>query len=190
MKKKRAVMVEADGDVGWVVKTENDTANENYKNRLQKDIHRFSNTPNLTDEAFAGNLSGVALQFKLWGLEQNASQKERKFKRALQRRLELIMNVLGIKGKDFDWRDINIVFTRNMPMNVPDIVDMVVKLKGIISDKTLFSLLPFVEDPDEEIEMMDQSIDLDEIDLSEDDEEEEPGEEVMETEAEDEETEQ
>ena len=68
MKAKRVILVEGDGDADWLTKTIQDTAMENYKTRLQTDIHTFSMTPNLTDESFAGNLSGIALQFKLWGL--------------------------------------------------------------------------------------------------------------------------
>jgi SPP1 family phage portal protein len=150
MRKRRVILVDDDGDANWLVKDVNDAAQENYKERLQEDIHRFSLTPNLTDEKFAGNVSGIALQFKLWGIEQKAAQKERKFKRALQRRIELITNFLGVKGKQFDWREVSIVFTRNAPPALPEIVDMVIKLRDFISDETLRAALPFIEDPVEE----------------------------------------
>ncbi len=150
MRKKRVILVDDDGDANWLVKDVNDAAQEHYKERLQEDIHRFSLTPNLTDEKFAGNVTGIALQYKLWGIEQKAAQKERKFKKALQRRIELITNFLGVKGKTFDWRDISIVFTRNAPPALPEIVDMVVKLRDFISDETLRAALPFIDDPVEE----------------------------------------
>lgn len=154
-KSKRVLLVDGDGDASWLTKTMQDTATENYKTRLQTDIHRFSMTPNLTDENFAGNLSGVALEFKLWGLEQLAVYKERKFKRGLQRRIELLCNFLKLKtDKEEDWRKININFTRNIPMNVPDMVDMVVKLNGIISQQTLLARLPFIDDPAKELEQI------------------------------------
>ena len=147
--------MDGDGDASWLTKTMQDTATENYKTRLQTDIHRFSMTPNLTDENFAGNLSGVALEFKLWGLEQLAVYKERKFKRALQRRIELLCNFLKLKtDKEDDWRTININFTRNIPMNIPDVVDMVVKLNGILSQQTLLARLPFIDDPAKELEQI------------------------------------
>lgn len=152
MKKDRVLLVDGEGDVGWVTKTIQDAATENYKNRLDSDIHKFSMTPKLTDEDFAGNLSGVALEFKLWGLEQLAAQKERKFKRALQRRIELFCNFMKVKGRSYDWRAINMTFTRNMPMNVGDLVDQAVKLKGIVSDQTVLSRLPFIDDPKQELE--------------------------------------
>jgi SPP1 family phage portal protein len=148
MKKHRVLLLGAEDGAEWLTKTMQDTAAEHYKSRLSDDIHKFSMTPNLTDEAFAGNLSGVALEFKLWGLEQSAAQKGRKFKRALQRRVELICQYLSLKGRPlYDWRSVSPVFTRNMPMNVPDLVKMVVDLRGILSNRTLLSQLPFVSDP-------------------------------------------
>ena len=108
MKKNRVILVTGEGDADWLIKQINDAALENYKTRLEKDIHKLSKVPNLTDEAFAGNLSGIALRYKLWGLEQNTAQKERKFKRGLQRRIELIANYYRAFNEHFDWRDIEI----------------------------------------------------------------------------------
>lgn len=167
MKKKRVLLIDGNGDVMWLTKTIQDTAVENFKTRLDNDIHKFSMTPKLTDEAFAGNLSGVALQFKLWGLEQLAAQKERKFKKAIQRRIELFCNYAEVRGRDFDWRDIDMVFTRNMPTNISDIIDQAVKLKGIVSDQTVLSMLPMVDDPAAEMQkIQDESSGV--VDLSED----------------------
>lgn len=151
MKKNRVILVDEDGDASWLTKDINDKAAENHKSRIQSDIHRFSLTPNLTDEAFAGNLSGVALQFKLWGLEQASAQKERKFKKGLQRRIRLICNFLGLHDKRYDWRSIQITFVRNIPAQLTDAVEAVTKLTGILSRETLFALLPFVDDANSEI---------------------------------------
>ena len=166
MKAKRVILVEGDGDADWLTKTIQDTAMENYKTRLQTDIHTFSMTPNLTDESFAGNLSGIALQFKLWGLEQVASQKERKFKRALQRRIELLCNFLGFKNKEIDWRSLDITFTRNIPMNLTDAVKTVVDLNGILSQETLLAQLPFISDPTKEMERI-KAEQIEDVDLDE-----------------------
>jgi SPP1 family phage portal protein len=152
----------------WLIKELNDAAIENFKNRLRKDIHALSKTPNLTDEQFAGQLSGVAIAYKMWGMEQIAAIKERKFKKGLQRRLELITNILNLKGKQYDWKAINITFSRNMPQNLVEIVQMVSQLKGIVSDETLLSQLPFVEDVASELEALEaarETIDLDSIQM-------------------------
>jgi SPP1 family phage portal protein len=158
-KKSRRVMVDGDGGLEWVTKDQSDQAIENYKTRLASDIHKFSKTPDLTDEAFSGNISGIAIEFKLWGLEQNASQKERKFKKGLQRRIELITNILNVRGGNYDWRDIKITFTRNMPTNAKEIVEMVNMLRGFLSNKTLISQLPFIGDVNEELELIEQEKD-------------------------------
>lgn len=151
MKNNRIIKVEDGGDARWLIKEINDTALENYKNRLNKDIHKFSNIPDLSDEAFAGDLSGVAIRFKLFCLEQIASMKERKFKKALQRRIELITNILNIKGGNYNYTDIDMSFTRNIPTNTTELVNMVTQLKGTLSEQTLVAQLPFITDPQAEI---------------------------------------
>lgn len=83
----------------------------------------------MSDEQFAGNLSGVAISYKLWGLEQVTAIKERKFKRSLQRRAELITNILHITSNPaYDYRDISIQFRRNQPQNLPELAEVVTKL--------------------------------------------------------------
>ncbi|UHR03275.1 phage portal protein [Peptoniphilus sp. GNH] len=63
MKDKVILLDRADGQAAqWLIKTINDTALENYKNRLDSDIHKFAKVPNLSDEHFAGNVSGESLR--------------------------------------------------------------------------------------------------------------------------------
>jgi len=156
MKRSGAILVDGDGDVDWLIKQLNDVALNNYLERINNNIHKMSKTPDLTDEKFAGNVSGIAAEYKLWGMEQNAVQKERKFKKALQRRIKLITNFMRVQSKDYNYRDINITFTRNIPTNTKEIVEMVQELKGIVSDKRALSLLPFIDDVDEELELIEQ----------------------------------
>lgn len=151
MKENRVILVEGEGDADWLIKNVNDAALENYKSRLNKDIHKFSDVPDLSDESFAGDLSGVAIRFKLFCLEQIASMKERKFKKALQRRIELITNILNIKGGNYTYTDIDMSFTRNIPANLLELVQMVTQLKGTLSEGTLISQLPFVTDVQAEL---------------------------------------
>ncbi|AKA68537.1 phage portal protein [Clostridium scatologenes] len=152
MKENRVILIEGDGDADWLIKNVNDAALENYKNRLNKDIHKFSDVPDLSDESFAGDLSGVAIRFKLFCLEQIAAMKERKFKKALQRRIELITNILNIKGGNYTYTDIDMSFTRNIPANVTELVNMVTQLKGTLSEGTLIGQLPFVTDVQAEMD--------------------------------------
>lgn len=156
MKQKRAIILEDGGNVDWLLKHVEDTALENYKNRLREDIHLGANVPNMTDEAFGGNLSGVAVSYKLWGLEQICAIKERKFKRALQRRIELITHMLNLQGHHFDYRDIDMRFRRNKPQNILEQSQIVGNLSSMLSKETLLQLLPFIDNPKEEIEKLDE----------------------------------
>lgn len=152
MKENRVLLMDEGTSAEWLIKQENDATMENMKNRLDKDIHKFAKCPNLADEEFASNASGVAIKFKLLGTENLTSIKERKFKRGIQQRLELISAIDGLIRGGFDWRVIDIIFKRNIPSNDADIANTVNTLSGIVSDETLLAQIPFVEDVEAELE--------------------------------------
>lgn len=154
MKEKGAIILEDGGDIQWLIKEVSDSPLENYKNRLREDMHIFSNVPNLTDENFGGNLSGVAVSYKLWGLEQICAIKERKFKRGLQRRIELITNMLNLMGGNYDYRDIDIQFRRNKPQNLLEIAQIIQMLADLLSKESRLKMLPDVDNPQEELEKL------------------------------------
>ena len=108
----------------------------------------------MTDENFSANASGVAIKYKLIGLEQIRSRKERLFKKAIQRRIELIFSVNSILDDKFDFRDIEFAFSDNIPANVKEMAEIVKSLTGIVSQSRLLSLLPFINDPQEEMQII------------------------------------
>lgn len=143
----------SEGKAEYLIKNINDSALENFKNRLVEDIHKFAQIPNLTDEQFAGNVSGESMKYKLMGLENITGIKEAKFKKGLMRRIELLCNFLNIATNDLMlYTDIQPIFTRNKPQNETELANMVKGLYGILSDETLISILPFIENAREEIE--------------------------------------
>ena len=154
MKEKGAIILEDGGDIQWLVKEVGDAALENYKKRLREDMHIFSAVPNLTDANFGGNLSGVAVSYKLWGLEQICAIKERKFKRGLQRRIELITHILNIQGGRYDYREIGIQFRRNKPQNLPEIAQIITMLSGELSRETRLQMLPTIDNVQDELQKL------------------------------------
>lgn len=142
MKEQRVLLMETDAKAEWLTKQINDTYVENLKNRIDTQIHKFSRCPALTDADFAANASGVAMKYKLMGLETATSKKERAFKKALQRRLELICNIYSVMGTDFDYREIQMNFTRNIPSNLVEMADVISKIGHLLSEETQISLLP------------------------------------------------
>ena len=142
-----------EGKAEYLIKNIQDSALENYKNRLDNDIHRFSCVPNMNDSEFSNNSSGVALSYKLMSLENLVGIKEAKFRKGLLRRLELMCNFLKIKtNSEMAYMDIQPVFTRNKPFNDTEIADTMQKLTGILSEETILALSPYVDDVASEIE--------------------------------------
>ena len=139
----------------YLIKNINDSALENYKDRLNNDIHRFSNVVNMSDQNFGGNLTGIAIKHKLTGMEYITGIKETKFKKGLMRRIELATTVLNIKTSDvYLYAEIKPVFTRNMPTNEEELTNLAKGLVGIVSDQTVLSMLPQVDDVVAEMEMI------------------------------------
>lgn len=161
MKENRMFMFPEAGSKGeWLIKNINDTATENYKNRVDKDIHKFSMVPPMTDENFAGNVSGEAMKYKVLGLETLTGFKEQYFRLGLARRHELIANTLSFKNQvinknipAYDYTVITPVFTRSLPKNNKDLVEMFNSLAVDVSHETRLGLLSdIVPDPKGEIE--------------------------------------
>ena len=152
MKENRVLLMDEGTSAEWLIKQVNDAYVENMKNRLDKDIHKFAKCPNMSDQEFASNASGIAIKFKLLGTENLVSIKERKFKRGLQQRFELMSMINNVLSEGFDWRAIDINFTRNIPSNDTDLANMVNTLKDIVSEETLLAQIPFVEDVQAELE--------------------------------------
>lgn len=161
----KVLLLDKSGGAGqsaeWLIKDINDTALENYKNRLDADIHKFAKVPNMNDEHFAGNVSGEAMKYKLFATDQIIAQKQRKFKSALQERIKLILSIAKIKtAKDFDYRDISIVFNDNKPYNELDnIATVKAALDAGLSKTYAYGKLRDIDDVAEELERQEQEKD-------------------------------
>ena len=143
----------SDSDAKYLIKDIQDTALENYKNRLNEDIHRFSFVPNMTDKEFSSNASGIAMKFKLMGLENLIGVKEAKFKKGLMRRIELLCAYAKMKNNsDYSYLAIEPIFTRNTPNNELELSQIMQNLTGILSEETIIGMSPRVSDIQAEIE--------------------------------------
>ena len=98
-----------------------ESGNRILRDDLADDIHKLSLVPDMTDENFASNASGVAMKYKLWGLDQLIRTKEQWFSEGLRSRLKLYINFLQVKGFEaLDVADITITFTRALPANLTE----------------------------------------------------------------------
>jgi len=144
---------QSNADADYIYKKYDVGGTEAYKSRLENDIHKFTNTPNMNDENFGGVQSGEAMKYKLFGLEQVRANKERLFKKSLRDRYRLINNIMKVASEgEFNVNDIDITFTPNLPKSLKDEIEAFAKLGGDLSDETKLSLLSFIENPQEEME--------------------------------------
>ena len=140
----------------YLSKTLNENEVETLRNAVKQDIYTFSHIPNLTDENFAGNSSGVAMEFKLLGLEMITKIKQRYYVKGLKKRIKLFANYLGLTQIVIDANSIIPHFSRSLPKNLLEISQIVSNLDGKVSQETLLSQIPFVEDPTSEIEKVNE----------------------------------
>lgn len=140
----------------YLTRTFDESGVEILKKAIEQDIHKFSHIPCMSDESFGGNVSGVAMEFKLLGMENITKIKTRYYKKGLRKRLRIFCNYLALHGKSVDSTGITMTFTRALPKNLLEISQIVANLWGKVSRKTLLSQVPFVDDVDEELKALDE----------------------------------
>lgn len=155
MKKNRIIEVPEGATVNYLTKSSSDTQVENMLERIQEAIYRIAACPDFSSESFVGGVSsGVAIRYRLTGMETRAGKIEAAMKKALQRRIEIICGVATLKLGEEVFRDIAIDFKRNIPEDISATIALVNSLKGVVSDATLLEQLPFVTDVNAELEAL------------------------------------
>ena len=96
------------------------------------------------------------MEFKLMGLEMITKTKEANYKRGLRQRIAIFAHYLGMKQIALESHSIVPQFSRGLPKNLLEISQIVNNLEGKVTNRQLISLLPFVEDPDAELEALEE----------------------------------
>ena len=157
MKENKVMELAADGEAAFLTRQFDESSVEVYKNSIVNDIHKISCVPDMSDQNFAGNVSGVAMKYKLLALEQLAKVKQRFFTEGLRYRLECISNFLRFKTTTFiDVGEIDISFRRSLPANEIEQAQMVSMLNGIVPQEYLLSQIDFVSDPKKAMELIEE----------------------------------
>lgn len=124
---------------------------QEYIGTLVGRIHKFTNTPNTSDKNFAENASGVAMSYKLWGIDQERAISETLFNRGVHRRLNMLFEYLNmVKDNNINFSDeesnpsanITINYTPNLPKNDEATMQTVQSLNatGKFSDETIHEM--------------------------------------------------
>jgi SPP1 family phage portal protein len=153
MRANRAASIPADAQMSYLTKNSNDTQVENILKRIHDSIYRIAACPDFSSESFVGGVSsGIAIRYRLTGMETRAAKIAAEMKKALQRRIEIICGIASLKLGEEVYRDINIDFKRNIPEDLTATINLINSLKGSVSDATLLSQLPFIDDVNAELE--------------------------------------
>lgn len=153
MKENRVLLLPEGATATWLTKNANDAQVENILKRIHDSIYRVAQCPDFSSESFVGGVSsGIAIQYRLTGMETRAGKIEAEMKKALQRRIEIICGIASLKLGEAVFRDIKIDFKRNIPEDLTSTINLINTLKGSVSDATLLAQLPFVDDVNAELE--------------------------------------
>ena len=147
----RVLSLAEGGRAEFVVKDLNHEALGQLENNLRRSILQLSMTPDLSDDSFAGNTSGVALQYKLWGIEQVRAAKERSFTPGLKALLAALSGGLSTLGTPADLASGRPTFYKNLPQDQAAQAEALLSLSPILSRRTILEHLPWVTDPEEEL---------------------------------------
>lgn len=150
----RMELFDKEDDVYYLTKDVNDSLIEHHLDRLEENIMRLAKSVNFSDEAFGGNVTGVALEFKLMSLENKCITMERKMVAALRYQFKVLCSAWAKKGicDKEDYLKLWFEFKRNIPVNIKEKVDAAVAMLAITSHKTALATLPNVDDVEYEME--------------------------------------
>ncbi len=155
LREEKILMGDVDAKAQYLSKVLSESDVEVLKKALKDDIFATSMVPDLSDENFGNNTSGVAIKYKLLVFEQMTLGKERLFEEGLRERLSMYIHFYSIKCnmQEVPVHEIDVHFKRNLPANELELSQIVGNLSGIASTETLLGILPFVCDAKEEAKL-------------------------------------
>lgn len=141
--------------VQFLTKPTADGTQENLLERLETLIYQTAMVANISDESF-GNVSGVALAYKLQAMDNLASTLDRKDIKSLSKRYKIFCSLAtNVKNKDA-YIDLDYTPMRNVPKNLAEEAQTAKVLEGVVSKETQLKVLSIVDDPRNEIKSMEK----------------------------------
>ncbi|MCJ7856448.1 phage portal protein [Lachnospiraceae bacterium NSJ-143] len=132
----------------------------NFLKRLRKDIFEFGQGVDTDPEMLGNSPSGVSLKFQYTLLELKASGIAVKLKQCIKELIGYMIEDYNMRfGTEYDSGMIKVALKRNAVTNDYETVQMIQMSKEILSDETLLSMHPFVE----EISMEKDAVKEDEV---------------------------
>lgn len=158
-------------------------AKKELLDRLEENIFLFGQGVNIKTDRFNNAPSGASLAFLYKSLALKSALMERKFRRSIKKLFWFITEYINMEfNKTFDRNNVKVTFRKNMILNSKEIVDTLKASRDMISDETIVSLYPLVENTTYEyqklleqrkgaqgkvVDLTKKEIDLSKIDINE-----------------------
>jgi len=145
-----------DGAGGDLKTLQVEVNSENYKAILEifkKAIIENAMGYDAKDDRLAGNPNQMNIQSMYSDIDLDANSMETEYQASFEDLLWFIDNHLSNTGQgDFEDQDVDIIFNRDMLISESEVIDNCQKSMGLLSDETIISMHPWVDDPQAEME--------------------------------------
>lgn len=154
----KGILIDSDDNAG-VDKIENninvEAAKEHY-NMLKKDIFEFGQGVDKSSDKLGNSPSGIALKFIYSGLDLKCNRLEGWFTWGFEELMRFINIYLRVTNQKVSDKDVSIIFNRDIAINESQAITDCQNSKGVISDKTIISMHPWVKDVEEELRQIEE----------------------------------
>lgn len=168
LKEAAILQLDEDAKAEYLVKTSDEQGIQIVQDEYSRLLHKLCMVPDLSDEQFSGNASGVAMAYKLFGTDQIVSRKQSQMQKGFTRRCKLYDYRLNNPTMDPNYQpqaDIDsmvITFNLNAPQDLSYIAAALTQLTGggrVMSLQTARTLISAIPDPQAETELVNEESD-------------------------------
>lgn len=146
---------DTEGDVDTIKSEIPVEARQAALKNLKDNIFMIGKAVDPNPEKLGTAVSGIALKMLYGPLDLKCSSIIRKMYKALYEFIWFITDDYNrMHNTSINYKDIKFTFNKNMIINDAEIVESLVKSKGVISDETIISKHPYVDNPSDELELM------------------------------------
>lgn len=165
LKEAAILQLDEDASAEYLVKTSDEAGIQIVQDEYSRLLHKLCMVPDLSDEQFSGNASGVAMAYKLFGTDQIVSRKQSQMQKGFTRRCKLYDYRLNNPTMNPNYKpvaDIDgmvITFNLNAPQDLSYVAAALSQLTGggkVMSLQTARTLISAIPDPQAETELVNQ----------------------------------
>ena len=154
LKDQKVIGLPKDADLSFLTKAMDESSVQVLVDDLTAELHTISQIPDLSDESFAANASGVAMRYKLLGLSNLCEAFLVQHRKGFVRRCKLYSVALYGRKDAVDVSRMRCVFRFNLPVDEAYEAQALQQYMamGVLSRRTAMQSCPYVEDVAQEEE--------------------------------------